>query len=149
MKFTKLDAAGAQLDAAIGHFLAGDWVPAIHCAGAAEELYGRLIERHGEKTVPDALWEKEDFTDLVPNKKEFIRYLNISRDWVKHTNKNHADEMGIVESHALLSVHGAVAAYVRLFLSGLAPQRQSVDRFAEWASANGELTAEIGDDLAE
>jgi hypothetical protein len=68
----------------------------IHCAGAAEELCGRLFQRLGGKAMPDSLWEQDDFTDLVANKKEFIKDLNLSRDWVKHANGQHAKEMDIL-----------------------------------------------------
>jgi len=76
--------------------------------------------------MPDSLWEQDDFTDLVANKKEFIKDLNLSRDWVEHANGEHAEEMDIEDPHAHFSVQRAVNAYRRLVVAGIAPRRQSL-----------------------
>lgn len=52
MKVTKQQAAEANLNAAIDAFFRGDWVPAIHLAGAAEEVFGRLEEQKAGRPSP-------------------------------------------------------------------------------------------------
>jgi hypothetical protein len=136
MKVTKLEAAGMQLDAAIEHFLRGELVPAIHCAGAAEELCGRYAEKHGGKTMPDGMWEEFDFTDLVANKKEFIATINMFRDWVKHTHETHADTMEIEDWQAYYSLQRAALAYMRLMDRKAVPPRRSIMHLGKWHEAN-------------
>ena len=115
MKVSKLEAAGMHLDAAIEHFLRGDYVPAIHCAGAAEELCGRYAEKYGGKTMPDGMWAENDYSDLVKDKKEFVKEINIFRDWVKHTSDAHADTIEIEDWQAYWYLQRASLAYMRLF----------------------------------
>jgi hypothetical protein len=136
MRVSKLEAAGMQLDAAIHHFLRGDLVPAIHCAGAAEELCGRYAENHGGATMPDGMWAEHDYSDLVADKKEFIAVLNLYRDWVKHTNEKHEDFIDIEDWQAFFSLQRAAIAYMRLFDYGVVPPRQSLTALGEWFEAN-------------
>src|SRR5438045_2514484 len=104
MRLNKQQAAEANLDAAIDAFLRGDWIPAIHLAGAAEEVFGRLEESRGGKTVPDFFWEKTNFKDLVSKKKDYIAVLNFFRDWIKHHGADHQPEIEIDEPHVVLSL---------------------------------------------
>lgn len=136
MKITKLEAAGAQLDAAIFHFLRGDLVPAIHCAGAAEELCGRHLQKIGHKTVPQGIWDAEDVKDIVADKKEFFVALNIYRDWVKHTNDRHDEEVDLQDWQAFFYVQRAVLAYGRLLDLGIVGPRHSVLQLGKWHEAN-------------
>lgn len=133
---TKLEAAGTLLDAACEHFLRGDWMTAIHCAGAVEELCGRYAEGSGGKTVPDGLWEGHDLTAIVPDKAAFIKGINYYRDWLKHTSKDHEAVVEIEDWHAFFSVQRAIIAYGRLLESGAVPPRPSITPVGEWFLAN-------------
>ena len=116
------------MDAAIDAFLRGDWVPAIHLAGAAEEIFSRLEEARGGKSIPDFFWEKTGFKDLITKKKDYIRVLNHFRDWVKHSGKNHPMEIEIEEPHVVLSVMRAMLAQEAYTKEG----RPSVTNFRIW-----------------
>jgi len=109
-------------------------VPAIHMAGAAEEVFGRLQEAKGGSTVPDYFWEKTDFKDIVEKKKDYISALNYFRDWIKHHRPDHPIEIEIQESHAVLSVMRACIAQATYTQKG----RRSVASFLHWYSENGE-----------
>lgn len=132
MKVTKQQAAEANLDAAIGAFFRGDWVPAIHLAGAAEEVFGRLEEARGGTTVPDFFWDKTDFKDLVQKKKDYIRVLNFFRDWIKHHSTEHDDEIEIQEPHVVIAVMRACLAQATYTQQG----RRSVAQFMQWYEEN-------------
>ena len=134
MKVTKQQAAEANLDAAIDAFLRGNWIPAIHLAGAAEEVFGRLEEAKGGKTVPDFIWEKTDFKDLVAKKKNYISVINHYRDWIKHHSADDPIEVEIQEPHAVISVMRACVAQATYTQQG----RPSVARFLHWHEQNVE-----------
>lgn len=132
MKVTKQKAAEANLDAAIDAFFRGEWVAAIHLAGAAEEVFGRLEEVKGGATVPDFFWDKTDFKDLVEKKKDYIRVLNFFRDWIKHHNTDHPVEVEIEEPHVVIAVMRACLAQGRYTQQG----RRSVAQFLHWHKEN-------------
>jgi hypothetical protein len=136
VKITKLDAAGMQLDAAIEHFLRGEWVPAIHCAGAAEELCGRELQRRGAKTLPDSTWETHDFTGIAGSKKEFVAGANLYRDWVKHTNDGQPNEIELGDWHVLFYLMRALNSYGRLIAMSAVLHRESTARFWKWFAEN-------------
>lgn len=134
MRVTKQQAAESNLDAAINAFFQGEWVPAIHLAGAAEELFGRLEEAKGGATVPDFLWNKTDFSDLVKDKKGYIKALNFFRDWIKHSNKEHPAEIEIQEPHVVIALMRAVHSHATYTKQG----RYSVAKFLAWYQENEE-----------
>jgi hypothetical protein len=134
MKLTKQEAAEENLDAAIGAFFRGEWVAAIHLAGAAEEVFGRLEEAKGGMTVPDLFWDETDFKDLVATKKEYIKVLNFFRDWIKHYNPGHPPEVEIQEPHVVLGVMRACFAQAAYTQQG----RPSVAQFSQWFASNYE-----------
>lgn len=136
MKITKLDAAGMQLDAAIYHFLRGEWVAAIHCAGAAEELCGRELQKRGGKSIPDHTWDTHDFTGIVASKKEFIKGANLYRDWVKHTNDEQPGEVELEDWSVLFYLMRAVNAYGGLIQMHAAPPRKSIAQIGKWFAFN-------------
>ena len=147
MKVTKIEAGGQQLDAAIDHFLKEQWVPAIHCAGAAEELCSGEIEKHGGKKLLDDLWEKHDFSDLVAHKKDYVKVSNLFRDWVKHANGQHPDGIEIEDWHAFGIVMRASIAYGRLRKLGVAPPREALDHLMRWFSENEKRLNEFVESL--
>jgi hypothetical protein len=132
MKVTTQQAAEANLDAAIDAFFRGEWIAAIHLAGATEEVFGRLEEAKGGTTVPDFFWDKTDFKDLVAKKKDYIRALNFFRDWIKHHNTDHPVEVEIQEPHVVLGVMRACFAQAAFTQQG----RRSVAQFIRWFKEN-------------
>lgn len=103
--FTRLQLAQTQLDRAIRlHLEEADHVCAITLAGAADELLGRLVARHGagEPLVENYAAVVSNFNVALGGspieRKEAIRELNAARDSLKHLGEgepvsfNFADE---------------------------------------------------------
>ncbi|MDX2220912.1 MAG: hypothetical protein SF172_17985 [Burkholderiales bacterium] len=141
MNISKIDAIEANLDAAIEMFLQGNWVAAVHLAGAAEAVAGQLNAAKGKKTVPDYFWEKTELKDLITEKRDFVKVLNFFRDWIKHTNPEHDAEVELQEPHVVLYILRAVHAYSDLTEKG----RPSVGKFLHWYEQNKTRLDEIVD----
>jgi hypothetical protein len=132
MKVTKQQAAEINLDTAIECFFRGNWVSAIHLAGAAEEIFGRLEEAKGGRTIPDFFWEKTDFKDLVSKKKDYIEVLNHFRDWIKHYHPDDPAEVEIQEPHVVIAIMRGCLAHATYTKQG----RPSVAQFMKWQEEN-------------
>lgn len=139
MKVTKQQAAEANLDAAIDAFFQDKWIPAIHLAGAAEEVFGRLEEANGGSTVPDFLWSKTNYRDLVQDKKGYIKALNFFRDWIKHPNKDHPTDVEIQEPHVVIALMRAAQSHATYTKQG----RRTVAKFLSWYEENEERIDKI------
>lgn len=134
MKVTKQQAAEINLDAAINAFFQGEWVPAIHLAGAAEEVLGRLEEANAGATIPDFLWTKTVHKELFENKQKqgYIKSLNFYRDWIKHINKEHPSEVEIQEPIVIVALMRAIHSHKTYTKQ----RRDSVIKFLAWYQEN-------------
>jgi hypothetical protein len=91
MRISKLDVAAIQLDAAIRHFLEGDFLPALSLAGAAEEILGALSRRAGLPVAVEQIVEYhfKDTDQALPDlarRKAIVDILNAGRNQAKHAN---------------------------------------------------------------
>ena len=91
-RLSRSDIARVQLVKAIELFVAEQFIPSITLGGAAEEIFGRLLERRGEKPVLEesfaAIQRIRDATGLNvmegKNKTEIITDWNKARNSLKH-----------------------------------------------------------------
>jgi len=91
MRISKLEVATRQLDAAIDHFLRGDYLPALTLSGAAEEILGSLARRAGHPVAVDQIVAYH-FKDTDPALSDparrgvIVDVLNQGRNQAKHAN---------------------------------------------------------------
>lgn len=92
----KREIARLQLIEAITLFLAGDFIPSITLAGAAEAVLVGLLEQAGQESISEesakSILRLRDIYGLSVNpkikEKDFYRNWNSSRNALKHHNKN-------------------------------------------------------------
>ena len=97
-KFKKIDIAKEYIETAILHYEDKKYFQALHLAGAAEELIGKLLRKEKIKTSLES--EKEDFVlfnKLVMKRdiseKHAADFLNKSKNAIKHLDEtNPKDE---------------------------------------------------------
>ncbi|UUZ65144.1 hypothetical protein LP417_11135 [Polaromonas sp. P1-6] len=92
---TKSEVAKIQLSEAISHFLAGKYLCAITLSGAAEEIFARLLNARGERSVVEASFQA--ITDIREKtglsamggkpKNEIFKEWNEARNTLKHHGK--------------------------------------------------------------
>src|SRR5580765_7799473 len=91
-RLTKSDVARIQLDEAIALFVEGRFLPALTLAGAAEEIFGKLIVRLSAMPVvkesAQAIQHLRQKTGLSvmsgKTERELIDEWNVARNAVKH-----------------------------------------------------------------
>lgn len=101
-RVTRSDIAKAQLVKAIELFVTEQFIPSITLGGAAEEIFGRLLERRGKKPVLEESFAAiQKIRDLIglnlmegKNKTETIAVWNKARNSLKHHGR--ADEDFVV-----------------------------------------------------
>lgn len=94
-QITKGEIAKTQLVEAIGLFLAGKYLCAITLAGAAEEVFARLLNQQGEISVVEKSFQSiqhiREKTDLSvmggKPKNEIFNEWNSARNTLKHHGK--------------------------------------------------------------
>ena len=94
-QITKSEIAKTQLNEAISLFLAGKFLCAITLAGAAEEIFARLLNARGEQSVVEtsfqAIQELREQTGLSVMggrpKNEIFNEWNTARNTLKHHGK--------------------------------------------------------------
>jgi hypothetical protein len=103
---TKKEAAFRQINAAIKHFEDKQFECAITLAGAAE---GQLVTDEGSQH----LWErlKVEVPPEFKNEKEWMSWLNATRDWLKHETPQWGDEWEINEYGAALMIARAITKF--------------------------------------
>jgi hypothetical protein len=103
---TKKDAALRQITAAIKHFEDKEYECAITLAGAAE---GQLTTEAESKHLFKELRFRvpPEFKD----EREWMSWLNASRDWLKHPTPNWRDEWEITEPAAAITIARAVTKF--------------------------------------
>ena len=98
-EYNQTDVAVAQLDAAIRLFLDNDYFSSATLAGAAEEIFGKMLEDKNEESALNVdanyllnslTYEERDALKTKKGEKEgIINILNFQRNWLKHRNKKH------------------------------------------------------------
>jgi hypothetical protein len=92
MKYSKLDAALAQLDTAIELFLREDYLQALTLGGAAEEILGALTKHKGEtNAIEFMLADYKTNEAIAPHIRELpaktvLQALNHPRNSAKHAH---------------------------------------------------------------
>ena len=96
---SKAELAKTQLEDAIDLFLSGKRISVITLAGAAEEVFSRLLNIKGEKSVAEETWEhieevrKKTGLAFAGNrtKKDAFREWNEHRNILKHHSEKDKD----------------------------------------------------------
>ena len=99
----KREIAKTQLKEAIGLFLDGKFLCAITLAGAAEEIFARLLNMSGKQSVVEesveSIRELREATGLVVMenlaKKEIFNAWNDARNTIKHHNEKSEETVTI------------------------------------------------------
>lgn len=143
-EYNQADVASAQLDAAIRLFLDDeDYFSSATLAGAADEIFGKMIEDQGGKNSlsidTDHLMslltdvEKDTLKTKKGERNGIMNILNFQRNWLKHRNKenftNYNDPK--FEARELLN------RSVRNFLVLNNKRTNSINRFLEYLSHAG------------
>ena len=101
--FSRSDIAKIQLVKAIELFITEQFIPSITLAGAAEEIFGKLLYRQGQNPILEKSYEEiqrireaTNRQDILgaKNKKETIEAWNKARNNLKH--HGHTDEEFVV-----------------------------------------------------
>lgn len=102
-QITKDEIAKVQLTEAISLFLAGKYLCAITLSGAAEEIFARLLNAHGEKSIVEssfhAIQSVREKTGLCVMgnrpKNEIFNEWNTARNALKHHGKESEDVISL------------------------------------------------------
>lgn len=102
-QITKSEIARVQLTEAIALFLEEKFLCSITLAGAAEEVFARLLNAHGEESVVEdsfksiqKLREATSFSAMKNHtKNEIFKHWNIARNAIKHHNKDEEETVTI------------------------------------------------------
>jgi hypothetical protein len=110
---TKKEAALRQIAAAIQHFENKEYECAITLAGAAE---GQLATEQGSAHLFEKL--KVRLPPEFKNEKEWVKWLNATRDWLKHETPQWGDEREIEEYGAAVMIVRAVTKFQWTYRQG-------------------------------
>jgi hypothetical protein len=99
--FTKREVARIQLVEAICLFVAGKYIPCITLAGAAEEIFARLLNNVGQSSIAELsideiekIREKTGLNVMGGRpKNEIYNLWNSARNSLKHHNKSASEEV--------------------------------------------------------
>ena len=115
MRFSKLDVAKRQLEAAIDlHFSGGDYLAVITLAGAAEEILGKLLQRAGKTAMIDRLVELDEEVTGGRPFETIRREVNGARNSLKHANDPSEDDVTVEQGEAIAMLGRAIVNYVSL-----------------------------------
>jgi hypothetical protein len=110
---TKKEAVLRQINAAIQHFEKKEYECAITLAGAAE---GQLATEEGSKHLFGEL--KVRVPPEFKNEKDWVNWLNATRDWLKHETPQWGDEWEIEEYGAAIMILRAVTKFQWAYRQG-------------------------------
>jgi len=141
MKYTKVEIAAQQLEAAIRLFFQRDYVSALTLAGAAEEVLGVLARRAGNQAALDWIVDFHS-GDTDPNltegqkRKVISEVANRARNQTKHANDPNEVDVEVDLVHALQMLMRAIPMCPGL---GIRLTPQMMELF-EWVAAHPEHT---------
>lgn len=120
--WTKKEAALQQIEAAIDHLYAHDYICPITLAGAAE---GQIFHSAADHVWGQLILKK-------PNdwhKKHWVSMLNETRDWLKHSSPDDLDqERDIEEFETVVMLVGASSKFIACFGS----TSDKIEGFIKW-----------------
>jgi hypothetical protein len=110
---TKKEAALRQINAAIKHFDDKEYECAITLAGAAE---GQLETKEEDRHLFEEL--KGRVPPEFKSEKEWVSWLNATRDWLKHETPQLSDDWEINEYGAAIMILRAVTEFQWAYKQG-------------------------------
>lgn len=131
----KVDIALAQLEAAIRLFFYGrEYVAALTLAGAAEEIYGRMLQALGKESALYSYARSysllmKAFENQELDEREIRRQRNAARNSVKHFDT--FSDLTVVfdeREEAIQMISHAITNYKSLHL----PITEELERFEKW-----------------
>lgn len=125
-EYNQIDAAICQLNRAITIFLDDkDFFSSATLAGAAEELFGKMLTQYGRKTslqkeidtYSEYLTNQEliDLAEKQNKEKSLIRIINNQRDWLKHLKNEDFYNYQNPEDEACALIARAIENYNEIF----------------------------------
>lgn len=127
MKISKLDAAITQFESAIFAYKLGKLVESITLAGAAELILGQMCRMQKVKSATDSYCDIAKQHEAMLIQKNYEKYLNKHRNWLKHFNDNDEFKIEINEDDAKAMLVRATINYLRLGLK----QTNLIDEFVK------------------
>jgi len=97
-KYTKIEIAIHHFSTAVNAYHRRDLLTALHCAGAADEIAGKLCSKQGNKDSLNELDSLHNELRLRLSNKELINHLNDTKNKIKHADR---DADAIVEIDAV------------------------------------------------
>jgi hypothetical protein len=131
MNYRKSELAELQLDEAIRQFIdRRNFVCAATLAGAAEAIFGALLERENIPGSLDRLYDGwvQDKNLAELSRKQFRDMLNLARNQLKHAGDPAYDELTITELEPMLLIARAAGMHHKF----AAEPTAELVRFREW-----------------
>lgn len=106
---SKVEMAKTQLDAAIAAFFERRLIIAITLAGAAEEIFGAMLNRDCIQNAVEKITSLPPLVSLFDKRKDRIDFLNNVRNNLKHASDKLEDDFHIAELDAFFMIARALA----------------------------------------
>lgn len=146
-EYNQIDVAIAQLNAAICLFLdSEDYFSSATLAGAADEIFGNMLEDKGEKSALTAdtdhlmelltACEKDTLKTKKSERNGIINILNFQRNWLKHRNKENFTNYSDPKYEAQELIYRAVRNALWLKIE----KTPSICRYLEHLTQEGQAT---------
>jgi hypothetical protein len=135
-RLSKLDAAKRQIQTAIDlYFLHGDMVSVMTLAGAAEEICGNLLARHGKQNILAIMSAEAEKQGFQFTNKELYNRASSMRNALKHA-KDPSEDVFIFDDEA--AVFMLIRAVINYQLLGQ-PLSEEMEKFIVWVRTHGLL----------
>jgi hypothetical protein len=127
LKINKIDIARRQLEMAMQiHMSNGDLICAITLAGAAEEIFRKLVGKSGGQSTVDFMKKLHDLAGKPKKINELINAVNKVKNSLKHADNDAHEEIEfdeIAESRVLII--DALVNYMKLDIANAFPLMES------------------------
>jgi hypothetical protein len=104
----RVDVAKIQLDTAIQFHFDGNWVISISLAGAAEGIFGEMLQRRNIQNALDKIQQLPPMLNFSQNTKDRKNFLNYVKNNIKHARDVLEDEVDVNELESYLMLVRAV-----------------------------------------
>jgi hypothetical protein len=125
--YNKLQAAQHQIEGAIANFFLGNWPSTITLAGAAEDILPPNDQFDDLFTIARKFGPEK----FGKSEKEIADLLNGKRNWLKHNNVNHDQDLVFAQEDALSMLIRAVTR-LQAHLAPFEPGEQISEHIAEF-----------------